>query len=237
MAQFKLVNTDVLDANLVALAKAIRTKSGGTKKLHFPEDFISEVEKIENGGSVVDGNLLSITNKATFCTAGLSFSETSRNYISLSSGRGVCKTLPEGNEYISAEVYYNCKNPEGTGYLLSMGSLRQRQTFSFTPSKFVGYDDDHAFSNSYPGKHHMVVTYDKGTTVKIYVDGVLRDNFTLGGTLNIVQTYFNQGSWMETDYECYEGDIFYTRVYKNILLSADEIQILYAHREDFVNGL
>jgi len=232
MSTFKLVDSVMLDNNLTSVADEIRKKSGSKSDLNFPEDFITEIENI--GGGTIPENFISIIRKATFCTSLLTFTGTTYNGISLSSGRGVCRTLPEGNEYISVEAYYNSTN-DGTGYILSMGALHQRQTFSFTPSKFVGYDDDHAFSQSYQGKHHIVVTYDKSTIIKIYIDGELTDTISLGGALNIVQNYFNQGSWMETNYECFEGEIYYTRIYKNILLTEDEILILYKHREDFVN--
>lgn len=50
MAVDKLVDSAQLDADLTAVADAIRTKGGTSADLAFPADFVSAVEAIETGG-------------------------------------------------------------------------------------------------------------------------------------------------------------------------------------------
>lgn len=51
MAVDKLVDSAQLDADLTAVANAIRTKGGTSAQLAFPAGFVSAVEAIETGGS------------------------------------------------------------------------------------------------------------------------------------------------------------------------------------------
>ena len=50
MAVDKLVDSVQLDADLTSVADAIRAKTGGTAKLAFPADFVSEIGSISGGG-------------------------------------------------------------------------------------------------------------------------------------------------------------------------------------------
>lgn len=50
MANLKVVDADVLDANLTSVADSIRAKTGSADTLAFPEGFVSAVESIESGG-------------------------------------------------------------------------------------------------------------------------------------------------------------------------------------------
>jgi hypothetical protein len=50
MALDKLVDSTQLDADLVSVADAIRTKGGTSAALAFPADFVSAVEAIPTGG-------------------------------------------------------------------------------------------------------------------------------------------------------------------------------------------
>ena len=50
MAFDKVIDSAELDANLTAVANAIRTKGGTTEPLVFPDGFVSAVEGIQAGG-------------------------------------------------------------------------------------------------------------------------------------------------------------------------------------------
>lgn len=50
MAEYKLINTDQLDADLTSVADAIRAKTGGTEALAFPEDFAASQEDVFQAG-------------------------------------------------------------------------------------------------------------------------------------------------------------------------------------------
>ena len=50
MALDKVIDSAELDANLTAVADAIRTKGGTTGELEFPSGFVSAVEGIQAGG-------------------------------------------------------------------------------------------------------------------------------------------------------------------------------------------
>lgn len=50
MPNYKIVNTDQLDADLKAVADSIREKSGKSGSLAFPGGFVSAVNGIETGG-------------------------------------------------------------------------------------------------------------------------------------------------------------------------------------------
>ena len=50
MPNYKIVNTDQLDADLKAVADSIREKSGKSGSLAFPSGFVSAVDGIETGG-------------------------------------------------------------------------------------------------------------------------------------------------------------------------------------------
>lgn len=52
MPNYKVVNADQLDADLEAVAQAIRTKGGTSASLAFPSGFVSAVEGIQSGGGV-----------------------------------------------------------------------------------------------------------------------------------------------------------------------------------------
>lgn len=52
MAYDKFVDSVLLDANLTSVADAIRSKTGKTESLAFPEAFITEINSISGGGSV-----------------------------------------------------------------------------------------------------------------------------------------------------------------------------------------
>lgn len=52
MALDKVIDSAELDANLTAVADAIRTKGGTTEQLSFPDGFVSAVEGIQVGGGV-----------------------------------------------------------------------------------------------------------------------------------------------------------------------------------------
>ena len=52
MANYKLCNSDQLDADLTTVADAIRTKGGTTEKLKFPEDYKTAIESIQTGTEV-----------------------------------------------------------------------------------------------------------------------------------------------------------------------------------------
>ena len=51
MAFDKVIDSAVLDADLTAVADAIRAKGGTTEQLSFPDGFVSAVEGIQTGGS------------------------------------------------------------------------------------------------------------------------------------------------------------------------------------------
>lgn len=55
MALDKVIDSAQLDANLTAVADAIRTKGGTTSKLEFPSGFVSAVEGIQAGGGGESG--------------------------------------------------------------------------------------------------------------------------------------------------------------------------------------
>lgn len=135
--------------------------------------------------------------------------------------------LPNGYNPCSAEVYFDADN---NGYLLGFGRTRTGGMFSFTAAKFVGFSEDHVFSQSYIGKHHFVVTYNGDKTIKVYVDGVLSETITLSGVLNIGTDYVFQGRWANTSNELLTGDIYTTRVW-NRELTASEALILYQNKD------
>ena len=47
---YKIVDADLLDADLTRVADAIREKGGTSDTLNFPDGFVSAVEAIEAGG-------------------------------------------------------------------------------------------------------------------------------------------------------------------------------------------
>ena len=49
MAKYKVVDTEQLETDLESVADAIRSKSGTSENLAFPEDFVSTIEEIETG--------------------------------------------------------------------------------------------------------------------------------------------------------------------------------------------
>lgn len=195
-------------------------------------ELIPKVLEIAQGG---DGGgtdeFFSILKQSTFCVGPAIYSSVGYHHCSLSTSSDTNKMLPYGNEYISVEAYFNCENADGSGYLFCIGSASTRSVFSITPSKFVGYSDDHVFKEQNPGVHHLVVTYDKLTTLHVYVDGVLKETISLGGTLNIGHTYLNIGSWLNTNYESFIGTIYFVRVYKNVLLTNEQVKVLYDNRD------
>lgn len=50
MAYDKVVDSSALDADLTVVANAIKSKSGTTEKLSFPDGFVSAVQGIQAGG-------------------------------------------------------------------------------------------------------------------------------------------------------------------------------------------
>lgn len=64
MALDKVIDSAELDANLTAVADAIRTKGGTTGELEFPSGFVSAVEGIQAGGGGDDSTLLSILDRS-----------------------------------------------------------------------------------------------------------------------------------------------------------------------------
>ena len=58
MANYKKVDADQLDADLAAVAGAIREKTGGTEQLAFPGGFTEAIAGIENTGGGGDDTLL-----------------------------------------------------------------------------------------------------------------------------------------------------------------------------------
>lgn len=52
MALDKLVDSTQLDSDLTSVANAIRTKSGGSSQLAFPNGFVSEIQSISPGTSI-----------------------------------------------------------------------------------------------------------------------------------------------------------------------------------------
>ena len=61
MADYKIVNAEQLDADLTAVANAIRKRSGTTAKMEFPAGFEEAVESIPTGGVELPG----LTNPAS----------------------------------------------------------------------------------------------------------------------------------------------------------------------------
>lgn len=49
MAKYKVIDTEQLETDLESVADAIRSKSGTSENLAFPEDFVSTIEEIETG--------------------------------------------------------------------------------------------------------------------------------------------------------------------------------------------
>ncbi len=74
------------------------------------------------------------------------------------------------------------------------GSVRQDMAFNFGAHPNWGavthWGDDLGWGTSPTANawHHLVYTYDGGTIAKVYIDGVLATNRTLGGTLNTYAT-------------------------------------------------
>lgn len=69
MALDKVIDSAQLDADLTAVADAIRTKGGTTGELEFPSGFVSAVEGIQAGGggddvarSILDGSITEFTD-------------------------------------------------------------------------------------------------------------------------------------------------------------------------------
>lgn len=65
MAVDKLVDSAVLDANLTAVANAIRTKGGTSAQLAFPAGFVSAVQAIPTGGGADLGGLANMMDVQT----------------------------------------------------------------------------------------------------------------------------------------------------------------------------
>lgn len=68
MPNYKVVNADQLDADLEAVAQAIRTKGGTSASLAFPSGFVSAVEGIQSGGGVGNSDAI-IMRTATEITS------------------------------------------------------------------------------------------------------------------------------------------------------------------------
>lgn len=66
MAYDKLVDSTQLDADLTAIANAIRVKSGGSGNLAFPAGFVSEIGNISGGGGeIISGSFVFAENTAS----------------------------------------------------------------------------------------------------------------------------------------------------------------------------
>lgn len=55
MSKYKLCNAEQLDADLVAVAEAIRSKAGSGEKLLFPQDYITAIMAIQGGPKIATG--------------------------------------------------------------------------------------------------------------------------------------------------------------------------------------
>lgn len=71
MSVDKLVDSTQLDSDLTSVANAIRAKTGGSSKLAFPTDFVSEIGNITGGMTITEtqdvggGTIISIDGDAT----------------------------------------------------------------------------------------------------------------------------------------------------------------------------
>lgn len=81
MAYDKAVDSAQLDANLTAVADAIRTKGGTDAQLAFPSGFVSAVQAIETGGGAgVDVVMTSTITNAEELSAALTAGSGATNF-------------------------------------------------------------------------------------------------------------------------------------------------------------
>lgn len=113
------------------------------------------------------------------------------------------------------------------------GSPALRQSFSldmdnYPNMQFYSWADDQVFNAGVPldGWVHIAITYDGGTTVRIYTQGQLRATKTLGGALNTPVTDFEIGTFRAFG-ASFDGLIDELAVY-NRALSATDIQAIVA---------
>ena len=65
MANYKIVDTDQLEADLASVAESIRAKAGTSGKMAFPAGFKSAVEGIEKGGTLQAKTVTPTTERQT----------------------------------------------------------------------------------------------------------------------------------------------------------------------------
>ena len=106
MPNYKIVNTDQLDADLKAVADSIREKSGKSGSLAFPGGFVSAVNGIETGGG--GGGVESCVVHVKFNCSGDYYGNASRVFYSKVDGGITHDRLvyePEWDDYSGEAIY------------------------------------------------------------------------------------------------------------------------------------
>ena len=96
MSDYKVVDAEMLDADLASVADAIRTKGGTDASLTFPQGFVDGINAIESGGKEEQEKSVTITENGTteiLPDEGKTLSKVAVN-VEVESGGG-------GNEFIT----------------------------------------------------------------------------------------------------------------------------------------
>lgn len=213
-----------------AVVEPLSVTENGTYNPPSGVDGYAPVSVNVSGGGGVPAGYTALTREAIVSIGSRTYNNQGYYYSSpyVNETSGVSHYLfPTGSVSCSAEVYFDADN---TGFLLGFGNKSARQMFSFAPDQFVGFYEEHSFSESYTGKHHFVVTYNGDTTVKLYVDGILSETIQLSSNLDIGTNYFFQGRWANTSNELLTGDIYFTRIWSRELTAAEAL-ILYQNKD------
>ena len=147
MANYKMVNTDQLDADLSAVADAIRERAGATETMVFPNGFVSAVEGIPNDlDARVNGSIQYYRSETLQKMSNSAFA-----------GCGALKTVILPNvASISGFSFQNCFSlsvlDTGAGKIETMAfSLcMSLKTVILRSDKVATLEDTNAFSNNTP---------------------------------------------------------------------------------------